>query len=72
MNNLNEIAKVLDNGWKIALFRNMLDSYTAVAINLEETIEHAMENYTQITDDFSPTKVLYRLSEKISGCGEYS
>jgi hypothetical protein len=50
-----EAVKLLDNGWRVTLFKNQLGSYTAKAKNGAITV---------ITDDFTPSKALYRLTEK--------
>jgi hypothetical protein len=54
----NEIVKLLDNGWDIQIFRNGLRSYTAIA---------RREKREVITDDWTPAKVLHRLTEKVFG-----
>ena len=50
-----DVQKLLDNGWRIGIFRNELD-YTAEAINQEGKVV--------TTDDFTPLKALCRLIEK--------
>jgi len=70
-----DAMKVLDNGWGIVLFKNGLGSYTAVAVELVEGEEAGSHQLTQladsdgrtvITDDFTPSQVLYRLAEKVA------
>lgn len=56
--------KLLDNKWGIVMFKNDLGSYTAVAYRDGQSIEDAMEYPHQITDDFTPSKAMHRLSEK--------
>lgn len=53
-----DCMKLLDNGWQLTIFKNRLGSYTATA-------KHP-NGRTEITDDFSPSKVLYRLTEKVT------
>ena len=55
-----DTAKLLDNDWRVRLFRNALGSYTAVAVS-----SHAERRVE--TDDFTPSKALYRLTEKVFG-----
>lgn len=58
---IDDIRKVLDNGWRVTLFRNGLGSYTARARRprRDRTKKDVIE-----TDDFTPSKALYRLAEK--------
>jgi len=37
--NVDELSKLLDNGWQMHLFRNPLGSYTAVAMREGETMD---------------------------------
>lgn len=62
-----ECKKLLDNDWTITLYRNELGSYSAVASRPNEDPLDAQENENQITDDFEPSQVLYRLTEKVYG-----
>ena len=64
---VDDCKKLLDNGWTVALFKNDLGSYTAVAARDWQTIEEAMEIESQVTDDFEPSQALYRLTEKVFG-----
>ena len=66
MNKINDIKKLLDNGWQVLLFSNDLGSYTAVAIADNQSFEEAQEIDRQITDDHEPEKALYRLAEKVT------
>ena len=74
-----ECQKMLDNGWTIQLYRNSLGSYTAAAIHpraqemlneagpfgeVDDEIEELLDNDRFITDDFTPSKALRRLTEK--------
>lgn len=61
-----DAAKLLDNGWNIMLFKSELGSYTAVAFRGYETPVQAMEKENQITDDFTVSQALYRLTEKFT------
>jgi hypothetical protein len=57
-----ECKKLLDNGWRIQLFRNELGSYTATAtVRIRNAQNHV------VTDDFEPSQALYRLTEKVFG-----
>jgi hypothetical protein len=60
-----ECKKLLDNGWTIALFKNGLDSYSAVATR-KRVPERVIDDGV-ITDDWTPSKSLYRLTEKVFG-----
>jgi len=67
-----ESKKLLDNGYAILLYRNMLDSYTGVVFQsgpMSEVLGNAIEetDEARITDDFEPSQVLYRLTEKVFG-----
>ena len=57
MNNILDILKLLDNGWKITLYKNQLGSYTSTARN--RTGRH------EITDHFTPEESLRALVEKV-------
>jgi len=64
----NDCKKLLDNGFRILMYRNGLGSYTAVALRDEETLDDIDELSVRITDDWEPAKALYRLTEKVI-CG---
>ena len=55
---VNELCKLLDNGWGVEIFANQAGSYTAVARNAD--------GESVITDDFTPDKAFYRLVEKVT------
>ena len=57
--NADECMRLLDNGWKICLFRNRMGTYTAEARN--------EKGHRYLTDDFTPSQALYRLTEKAIG-----
>jgi len=74
-----DARKLLDNGWTVQLYRNNLGSYTAAAIppkaqkmlneagpfdDVDDKIEELLDDDRLITDDFTPSKALYRLTEK--------
>ena len=61
-----ECKKLLDNGWQIRLFKNQLGSYTGVAKDVKNA-KRGWSNNVVITDDFEPSQVLYRLTEKVFG-----
>ncbi len=63
---VNDVAKLLDNGWHILIFRNALDSYTARAIRPLIEGDGGTVNEVVDTDDFTPGDALYRLAEKAS------
>lgn len=54
-----ECKRLLDAGWEIRLFANQIGSYTAQG-RCRET------GAREITDDFTPSKALYRLTLKIA------
>lgn len=60
-----ECVKLLDNRWNIVLFKNGLGSYSAVAT--KELPPESVIDEGVITDDFTPSKALYRLTEKVFG-----
>lgn len=63
MKQIDEAAeKLLDNGWSIKLYRNQLGSYTARAQRKDRKVE-AKGSF--ITDDFTPSKAIIRLTEKV-------
>jgi hypothetical protein len=53
-----DCQKLLDNGWSILLYKNELGSYTADAMNRNDD--------NVVTDDFTPSQALYRLTEKVT------
>jgi hypothetical protein len=65
--------KLLDNGLTVVLFKNEMNSYTAVGVTaaasatlgLNDAMERALENDEE-TDDFTPSQALYRLTEKLT------
>ena len=63
--NADACKKLLDNGWRITLFRNDLGSYTARARKSSSVDKYTGAlRYTAFTDDFEPSQALYRLTEK--------
>jgi hypothetical protein len=59
--------KLLDAGFIILLRKNDMGSYTAVACKPDEGVAEAMDDDRRITDDFTPSQALYRLTEKYYG-----
>jgi hypothetical protein len=59
-----ECKKLLDNGWRIQLFRNTLGSYTARATSGGGKFGPVRK---ETTDDFEPSQALYRITEKVLG-----
>lgn len=73
---MDEIQKLLDRGEVIVLFRNGLGSYTAAAIQKTKTAVHREIDRMHAlalthTDDFTPSKSLDRLAEKMLRTGDY-
>lgn len=64
-----ESKRLLDNGWRITLFKNDLGSYTARASKFVGDTDECDDDEAQtiITDDFEPSQALYRLTEKVYG-----
>lgn len=63
---IDSCAKLLDNGWSITLFKNEIGTYSAVATKGDEDdIDELSEG--RITDDFTPSKAVCRLTEKMFG-----
>lgn len=64
-----ECKKLLDNGWRISLFKNNLGSYTARARKATGACPATgkLLYASSITDDFEPSAALYRLTEKVFG-----
>lgn len=71
-NSADDCQKLLDNGWKITLFKNQLDTYTARAVrpkpgqSKRDMKQYGVFNDVVETDDFTPSQALYRLAEKAS------
>lgn len=65
-NPVDDAVKLLDNGWRIVMFRNTLRSYVARAVKPKSEMEEGTTNEVVITDDFTPSKALYRLIEKVT------
>lgn len=63
--NADESMKLMDAGYRVLLFKNDLGSYTAIAIKPSQDFDEASENDRQITDEFTPSKALHRLTEKL-------
>ncbi len=57
-NKVDDISKLLDNGWSVTLFRSDLGSYSARA--------HHPDRRDVVTDDSLPSAALYRLAEKVT------
>jgi hypothetical protein len=68
--NPDDAMKLLDSGAYIVLYRNGLGSYTGVLLRdgnsgeVQGVIDRLDDNGPHITDDWTPSKVLYRLTEK--------
>jgi hypothetical protein len=69
-----DVKKLLDRGDAVILYRNQLGSYTAVTITSSERPGRRRQlallladmpvDGPHITDDFTPSRALYRLTEK--------
>lgn len=57
-----ECKRLLDNGYTISLYRNEMGSYTAIAVKVK-----GQKRRNVSADDFEPSQVLYRLTEKAFG-----
>ena len=64
-----ECKKLLDSGWEIKLFKNQLGSYTARARRPTTKPHPKRPTLFKVveTEDFEPSQVLYRLTEKVFG-----
>ena len=68
-----ELQRLVDNGYAVAVFRNGMGTYTAFAVpvaNLEDAIE-AADEHEALTDDFTPSRSVKRLADKVHRVGEY-
>jgi uncharacterized protein YeeX (DUF496 family) len=71
-NKADDVRKLLDSGACVVLYRNELKTYTAVCVrpidlayaDIAGVIEEMQDDGPHITDDFTPSKALYRLTEK--------
>ncbi len=70
-NSADDIQKLLDNKWRVLLFKNDIGSYSAVACSPRLTMREAIDDEALITDDFTPSQALHRLAEKVTQSGEY-
>ena len=68
-----DIMKLLDAGWTVSVFKNGMGSYTAYAYKHKTGRAGSHKSQSsyglperQITDDFTPSQVLYRLAEKVT------
>ena len=66
-NAADDVMKLLDAGLIVVIRRNDLGSYTAVACKPGEEVNEAMDDDRRVTDDFTPSQALYRLTEKYYG-----
>jgi len=57
------VARILDNGWNVAVWRNELKNYTAAAMN--------KDGRRFITDRRTPEDALNAIADKVLGTGEY-
>lgn len=62
-----DCMKLLDAGHHVLLFKNGLGSYTGLVLKAGQSPNEATEIDNQITDDFTPSQCLYRLTEKFFG-----
>jgi hypothetical protein len=75
---MDEIQKLLDRGCTVVIFRNGLKSYTSAIVDansevsIAEQIDEMDDFAVTHTDDFTPSKSLTRLSEKMLKTGAYS
>jgi hypothetical protein len=68
--NADEIQRALDNGHVVVLFRNGMGSYTAATLVMGTDVARKVNLAARrgtLTDDFSPSKALHRLAEKLIG-----
>lgn len=61
-----DVMKLLDAGWNVTVFKNGLGSYTAYAWKGKQPrTPYGLPDH-QVTDDFTPSQALYRLTEKVT------
>ncbi len=56
--NADASIRLLDNGWRVLLYKNQLGTYTAVAKRGDRRF---------VVDDATPSQSMYRLAEKAIG-----
>ena len=62
-----DVMKLLDRGYTVMLRRNELGSYTAIALpEGTESVDDVIDYDRFVTDDFTPSQALYRLTEKVT------
>lgn len=44
---MEEVRKLLDNGWQVLVFRNGLGDYSALAVRAEASIDEALATYQE-------------------------
>ena len=59
---MNDAMRLLDNGWKVQIFKNALGSYTGVAKRYGKKI---------ITDHFTVDELMTALADKVNKTGDY-
>ena len=73
---MNDIKRLLDNGFAVVLFANQLGSYTSFAVlHDHEDLQLAMEDADEqggLTDHHTPEQSVAQLADKVFGCGMYS
>jgi hypothetical protein len=71
-NIVDDCRKLLDSGHMIVLYCNQMGSYTAAVVSaatqqiVGEEMEAMPDDSKRLTDDFTPSDALYRLTEKLT------
>lgn len=59
-----KVTQMLDAGWEVVLYKNRLETYTAMA---HRRVKGKITRQEVITDDFAPEQALTRLAYKVHG-----
>lgn len=70
---MNDSMKLLDNGWKILLFRDGMGSYSALAIEHDASLDGAFNEWADHEPEFSTlkeaAKSVFEGPNRYCGCG---
>ncbi|TMJ00768.1 MAG: hypothetical protein E6G97_17705 [Alphaproteobacteria bacterium] len=69
--NAEEAAKLIDNGWKILIFKDGLGTFSALAVEEHRSVDKAMRawrNY-EAPEGATPDEMVFGGPHRLCGCG---
>lgn len=66
---MNDVMKLLDNGWKVLLFRDGLGQVSALAVREKDSVDKAVSRWADFESELSPAESVFDGPNRYCGCG---